>query len=102
MTQDVFLINCIVQLEEFKVAPYSFLTARELVLKSRDGPSFKKSTRKSHATSTSPRVTRTSRILATIIRFVISNVLAIHRKSFPSFEFYHQTCVLIFTKIAFR
>ena len=28
-----------------KVAPYSFLTARELVSKSRDGASFKKSTR---------------------------------------------------------
>ena len=35
-----------------KVAPYSFLTARELVLKSRDGARFKKSTRKSRATST--------------------------------------------------
>ena len=35
-----------------KVAPYSFLTARELVSKSRDGASFKKSTRKSRATST--------------------------------------------------
>ena len=31
----------------FKVAPYSFLTVRELVTKSRDGASFKKSTRKS-------------------------------------------------------
>ena len=30
----------------FKVAPYSFLTARELVSKSRDGASLKKSTRK--------------------------------------------------------
>ena len=47
----------------FKVAPYSFLTARELVSKSRDGASFKKSTRKSRAT----RVTRTGRILATIV-----------------------------------
>ena len=37
---------------EFKVAPYSFLTARELVSKSRDGASFKKSTRKSRVTST--------------------------------------------------
>ena len=36
----------------FKVAPYSFLTARELVSKSRDGASFKKSTRKSRATLT--------------------------------------------------
>ena len=36
----------------FKMAPYSFLTARELVSKSRDGASFKKSTRKSRATST--------------------------------------------------
>ena len=35
-----------------KVAPYSFLTARELVSKSRYGASFKKSTRKSRATST--------------------------------------------------
>ena len=35
-----------------KVAPYSFLSARELVSKSRDGASFKKSTRKSRATST--------------------------------------------------
>ena len=35
-----------------KVAPYSFLTARELVSKSRDGASFKKSTCKSRATST--------------------------------------------------
>ena len=35
-----------------KVAPYSFLTARELVSKSRDGASFKKSTRKSRVTST--------------------------------------------------
>ena len=35
-----------------KVAPYSFLTARELVSKSRDGASFKKSSRKSRATST--------------------------------------------------
>ena len=33
----------------FKVAPYSFLTARELVSKSRDGASLKKSTRKSRA-----------------------------------------------------
>ena len=31
------------------MAPYSFLTARELVSKSRDGASFKKSTRKSRA-----------------------------------------------------
>ena len=30
------------------MAPYSFLTVRELVLKSRDGVSFKKSTRRSH------------------------------------------------------
>ena len=37
---------------QIKVAPYSFLTARELVLKSRDGASFKKSTRKSRVTST--------------------------------------------------
>ena len=34
-----------------KVVPYSFLTARELVSKSRDGASFKKSTRKSRVTS---------------------------------------------------
>ena len=33
----------------FKVAPYSFLTARKLASKSRDGASFKKSTRKSRA-----------------------------------------------------
>ena len=32
-----------------KVAPYSFMTARELVSKSRDGASFKKSARKSRA-----------------------------------------------------
>ena len=32
-----------------KVAPYSFLTARELVSKSRDGASFKKPTRESRA-----------------------------------------------------
>ena len=31
----------------FKVAPYSFLTVREPVTKSRDGASFKKSARKS-------------------------------------------------------
>lgn len=35
-----------------RVAPYSFLTTRELVLKSLDGASLKKSTRKSGATST--------------------------------------------------
>ena len=38
--------------DRVKVAPYSFLTARELVSKSRDGASFKKSTRKSRVTST--------------------------------------------------
>jgi len=32
-----------------KVAPYSFMTARELVSKSRDGASFKRSKRKSRA-----------------------------------------------------
>ena len=48
-----------------KVAPYSFLTARELVSKSRDGASFKKSTRKSRATSTT--ASSTGRILATIV-----------------------------------
>ena len=37
---------------QFKVAPYSFLTARELVSKSRDRANFNKSTRKSRATST--------------------------------------------------
>ena len=58
-----------------------------LVSKSRDDASFKKSTRKSRAT----RVTRTGRILATIV--AISNVLAMHRVSFPSSEFYLQTCV---------
>ena len=36
----------------FKVARYNFLTAHELVSKSRDGASFKKSTRKLRATST--------------------------------------------------
>jgi len=40
------------EMQFVKVAPYSFLTARELVSKSRDGASFKKSTRKSRATST--------------------------------------------------
>ena len=34
--------------QNFMVAPYSFLTARELVSKSRDGASFKKSTRNIH------------------------------------------------------
>ena len=34
-----------------KVAPYSFLTTREQVSKSRNGASIKKSTRKSRATS---------------------------------------------------
>ena len=47
----------------FKVAPYSFLTARELVWKSRDGVSLKKFTCKSRAT----RVTRPGRILTTIV-----------------------------------
>ena len=51
---------------KLKVAPYSFLTARELVSKSRDGAGFKKSTRKSRAT----RVTRTGRILASIVAHV--------------------------------
>ena len=36
----------------FNVVRYSFLTARELVSKSRDGAGFKKSTRKSRVTST--------------------------------------------------
>ena len=39
-------------IQPIKVAPYSFLTACELVSKSRDGASFKKSTRKSRATLT--------------------------------------------------
>ena len=54
---------CLISRKLLKVAPYSFLTARELVSKSRDGASFQKSTRKSRAT----RVTRTGRILATIV-----------------------------------
>ena len=37
-----------------KVAPYSFLTARKLVSKSRDGMSLKKSTHKSRTASASP------------------------------------------------
>ena len=51
------------QNDSLKVAPYSFLTVRELVSKSHDRASFKKSTRKSRAT----RVTCTVRILATIV-----------------------------------
>ena len=35
-------------IKDLKVAPCSILTARELVSKSHDGVSFKKSTRKSH------------------------------------------------------
>ena len=54
----------------FKVAPYSFLTARELVSKSRDGASFKKSTRKSRVTSTTA---------SNLHRSSLSN----HRCSFP-------------------
>ena len=53
-----------------KVAPYSFLTARELVSKSRDGASFKKSTRKSRVTSTTA---------SNLHRSSLSN----HRCSFP-------------------
>ena len=53
-----------------KVAPYSFLTARELISKSRDGASFKKSARKSRATSTTASNSRWSNF---------SN----HRCSFP-------------------
>ena len=37
------------QIPALKVAPYSFLTARELVSKSRDGASFNKFTRTSRA-----------------------------------------------------
>ena len=40
------------RIETLKVAPYSFLTTHELVSKSRDGASFKKSTRKSRTIST--------------------------------------------------
>ena len=43
-------IGTVFRIHKLKVAPYSFLTARELVSKSRDGASFKKSTRKSRAT----------------------------------------------------
>ena len=50
----------------FKVAPYSFLTARELVSKSSDGASFK-NLHISRAQHQPPRVTRTGRILATIV-----------------------------------
>ena len=49
-----------------KVAPYGFLTARELVSKSRDGASFK-NLRVSRAQYEPPRVTRTGRILTTIV-----------------------------------
>ena len=45
----IFLENSLNQSIIFKVAPYSFLTVHELVSKSRDGASFKKSTRKSCA-----------------------------------------------------
>ena len=54
-----------------KVAPYRFLTARELVSKSRDGAGFKKSTRKSRATSTTASISHWSNF---------SN----HRCSFPT------------------
>ena len=68
-----------------KVAPYSFLTAHELALNSCDGASLK----------------------VALVEFqqpslLISNVLAMHRVSSPSFEFYLQTCVLIFSKIDFK
>ena len=53
--------------KKIKVAPFSFLTARELVSKPRDNTSIKKSTRKLRAASTSQRVTRTGRILAAIV-----------------------------------
>ena len=98
--------NCFILLqqtnvEEVKVAPYSFLTARDLVSNSeqRDCASLKKSTRKSRATSTSLRGTRTGRIQQPSL--LISNVLAIHTICFLSFEFYLQIYVLIFPKIAF-
>ena len=42
----------LIKTDIFKVDPYSFLTAHELVSKLRDGASFKKSTRKSRETST--------------------------------------------------
>ena len=46
-------LECIqVSTGSVKVAPYCFLTARELVSKSRDGASFQKSTRKLRPTST--------------------------------------------------
>ena len=49
-----------------KVDPCRFLTARELVSKSRDGASFK-NLRVSHEQHQPPPVTRTGRILATIV-----------------------------------
>ena len=52
-------------MNSLKVAPYSFLTARELVSKSRDGAL--KNLRASRAQHQPPRVTRTGRILATIV-----------------------------------
>ena len=79
-----------------KVAPYSFLTARELVSKSRDDLSFKKSTRKMRATSTTASNSHWSNFSSHCCSFSVFQ---------PSFGFsflFLQTCALIFPNIAFR
>ena len=58
-----------------------------------------KNLRVSRAEHQPSRVTRTGRILATIVALF---QCVSHRVSFPSSEFYLQTCILIFPKIAFR
>ena len=80
------------------MALFSFLTARELVSKSHDGVSFKNSTLKARVTSTSPRVTRTGRILpATVAHLQCASHLYGKFSFLRIFSF-----VLIFPKIAFR
>ena len=76
--------------------PIVFLTARELVLKSRDGVSFKKSTHKSRATSTTASNSHWSNFTNHHCSFPI------HGVSFPSSEIYLQICVLIFPKTIYR
>lgn len=73
------------------MAPYSFLTARELVSKSRDGASFKKSTRNSRARSRNKMSTNmASKFVKNIFRnscaclFQFQNIYRMNKRHCPS------------------